>query len=297
MIYIDLIKFPSNDSISKYSLQQEYPYNIFLYNQFEWMNCKDITILYGNNGSGKSTILNLISQSIGAQRKNDIYKNIYYDDNAIPHNPFDDFAKSIKFRMSVDEYDHDVELPTIRKLITSDDIFKKINDRVKYNRKVEHEIEEAREKRIELKYGSQDFRFRGMEDYEQLKSILEARKLSGRKYAAKHSSGKEQMMSNGETALEEFKQLFETGGIYLLDEPENCLSPVFQIELMKIIQDSVRYFDCQFIICTHSPLILSMKNAVIYNLDREPVISEKWNELENVKLYYDFFKSHKDEFE
>ena len=40
-----------------------------------------------------------------------------------------------------------------------------------------------------------------------------------------------------------------------------------------------------------------MKNAVIYNLDREPVISEKWNELENVKLYYDFFKSHKDEFE
>ncbi len=136
-----------------------------------------------------------------------------------------------------------------------------------------------------------------MEDYDKLKSILEARKLSGRKYAAKHSSPKEQMMSNGETALEEFKQMFETGGIYLLDEPENCLSPVFQIELMKIIQDSVRYFDCQFIICTHSPLILSMQNAVIYNLDKEPVISEKWNELENVRLYFDFFKSHKDEFE
>ena len=297
MIYIDLVKFPSIHSISKYSFQQSYPWNIFFYNHFEWMSCKDITILYGNNGSGKSTILNLIGDLINAQRKNEIYKEVLYDDSAVPHNPFDDFVKRIEVRMSVDEYDNDLEMPTIRKLITSDDIFKKINDRAKYNRKVEHEIEEAREERLDLKYNSQDFRFRGMEDYDKLKSILEARKLSGRKYAAKHSSPKEQMMSNGETALEEFKQMFETGGIYLLDEPENCLSPVFQIELMKIIQDSVRYFDCQFIICTHSPLILSMQNAVIYNLDKEPVISEKWNELENVKLYFDFFKSHKDEFE
>ena len=297
MIYIDLIKFPSVHAISDYPFQQEYPWNIFFYHRFEWMNCKDITILYGNNGSGKSTILNLISQSINAQRKNDIYKDIFYDDWGGSHNPFDDFVKTIKIRMAIDEYDQDVEMPTIRQLITSDDIFKKIDDRAKYNRKVEHEIEDAREERLDLKYNSQDFRFRGMEDYEKLKSIIEARKLSGRKYAAKHSSPKKQMMSNGETALEEFKQMFETGGLYLLDEPENCLSPIFQIELMKIIQDSVRYFDCQFIICTHSPLILSMQNAVIYNLDREPVISEKWNELENVKLYYNFFKSHNDEFE
>lgn len=91
------------------------------------------------------------------------------------------------------------------------------------------------------------------------------------------------MLSNGETALSISESAFEVGGIYLLDEPENCLSPIYQIELIKLIQDSVRYFDCQFIICTHSSFILSLENALIYNLDTKPVETNKWEELENVK--------------
>ncbi len=104
------------------------------------------------------------------------------------------------------------------------------------------------------------------------------------------------MLSNGETALSIFENTFELGGIYLLDEPENCLSPFFQIELIKLIQESAKYFDCQFIICTHSPLLLSLKNALIYNLDAKPVVTEKWAELENVKNYFDFFMKHKEDF-
>lgn len=71
---------------------------------------------------------------------------------------------------------------------------------------------------------------------------------------------------------------------------------MFQIELIKLIQDSVKYFDCQFIICTHSPFVLGIDNAMIYNLDKEPVISQKWEELENVRIYFDFFESRKDKF-
>lgn len=86
-------------------------------------------------------------------------------------------------------------------------------------------------------------------------------------------------------------------GVYFLDEPGNCLSPLFQIELIKLIQDATRYFDCQFFICTHSPLLLSLFNTIIYNLDMRPVIRQKWEELENVKIYYEFFKQNKDKFE
>ena len=66
---------------------------------------------------------------------------------------------------------------------------------------------------------------------------------------------------------------------------------------MKIIQDASKYYDCQFIICSHYPFILSLRDAVIYNMDLDPVIPQQWEELENVKIYYEFFKSKKDKFE
>ena len=105
------------------------------------------------------------------------------------------------------------------------------------------------------------------------------------------------MQSNGETALDYFEQAFQNGGIYLLDELKNCLSPIFQLELIKIIQDASRYYNCQFIICSHSPFILGLRDAVIYNMDSRPVIPEEWEKLENVKIYYEFFKSKRDKFE
>lgn len=112
-----------------------------------------------------------------------------------------------------------------------------------------------------------------------------------------HTLKKEQMRSNGESALMFFSKIFEPGGIYLLDEPENCLSSIFQLELINLIQDSAKYFDCQFIICTHSPLILGINSAKVYNMDLVPVKPQNWYELENVRIYYEFFKLHKNEFE
>ena len=104
------------------------------------------------------------------------------------------------------------------------------------------------------------------------------------------------MFSNGQTALLLYEKNFEEGGIYLLDEPENCLSPIYQLKLMEMIIDAVKYFNCQFFICTHSPLILSLDKAVIYNLDIIPVITQKWEELENVKTYFQFFMERKEKF-
>ena len=96
--------------------------------------------------------------------------------------------------------------------------------------------------------------------------------------------------------MDYYQRVFEDKGIFPLDEPENCLSPIFQIELIKIIEEASRYFECQFFICTHSPFILSLNGAIIYNLDLEPVMPRKWEELENVKIYYEFFKMKEDKF-
>jgi len=66
---------------------------------------------------------------------------------------------------------------------------------------------------------------------------------------------------------------------------------------VKLIIECARYCSCQFIISTHSPFLLSIPEAKIYDLDLNPVDVRKWTELENVRLYYEFFKSNQDYFE
>ena len=103
--------------------------------------------------------------------------------------------------------------------------------------------------------------------------------------------------SNGESAFIYFSNKIKENALYLLDEPENSLSSQKQLELQKFLQDSARFFGCQFIIATHSPFLLSMWGAKIYDLDEERADVKKWTELGNVRAYYDFFMEHRREFE
>ena len=103
--------------------------------------------------------------------------------------------------------------------------------------------------------------------------------------------------SNGENAFKMFTDRIEENAVYLLDEPENSLSPARQMELAQYIEDAARFFGCQFIISTHSPFVLSMRGAKIYDLDSDPVDVRRWTELPNVRAYYDFFKRHERAFE
>lgn len=91
--------------------------------------------------------------------------------------------------------------------------------------------------------------------------------------------------------------IFSDNTLYLLDEPENSMSPKMQIELAKILEDYARFFGCQFVIATHSPFLLALNGAKIYNLDSTPVSICDWWELENTRMYYEFFKKHERLFE
>ncbi len=103
--------------------------------------------------------------------------------------------------------------------------------------------------------------------------------------------------SNGEIVMQILEDNIEPDNLYLLDEPEVSLSPQNQVKLAEEINKMARYLSVQFIIATHSPFMLEILNAKIYNLDTVDYKVQKWSELENVRYFYDFFKSRMNEFE
>ena len=96
--------------------------------------------------------------------------------------------------------------------------------------------------------------------------------------------------SNGETAIDYFKERLFPNNLYFLDEPENSMSPILQQELADYICLLAYRLNCQFVLATHSPFMLSMQGARIYDLDSHPsVVKECW-QLENMKVYYKLFE-------
>lgn len=73
--------------------------------------------------------------------------------------------------------------------------------------------------------------------------------------------------SHGESFMSLFQNRFGERAIYLLDEPEAALSPQRQLTFLKLLHDFVEKYDCQFIIATHSPILLGYPNAVIYQFE------------------------------
>ena len=137
---------------------------------------------------------------------------------------------------------------------------------------------------------------KSLEDYEQLKKVYMARTKTQSKYGRNNLMDNVREHSNGESAFLYFSEQIQENGLYLLDEPENSLSPLRQQELAKFLEDSGRFFGCQFIISTHSPFLLSMRGAKVYDMDEETVDVKRWTELEGVRAYFDFFKKHERDF-
>jgi predicted ATPase len=93
--------------------------------------------------------------------------------------------------------------------------------------------------------------------------------------------------SHGQSFLRLFQSRFVPGGLYLLDEPEAPLSPQSQLGLMAMIADMVAQ-DAQFIIATHSPILMAYPGATIVSFDEEPVSVVEYESLESVRLVRDF---------
>lgn len=93
--------------------------------------------------------------------------------------------------------------------------------------------------------------------------------------------------SHGQAFFQLFRSRFVPGGLYLLDEPETPLSPLSQLALLAMLKDLVSQ-DAQFIIATHSPILLALPEARILDFDSQPVRWAAYEELEHVRLTREF---------
>ena len=95
--------------------------------------------------------------------------------------------------------------------------------------------------------------------------------------------------SHGQAFFQLFRSRFVPGGLYLLDEPETPLSPLSQLALLAMLKDMVGE-DGQFIIATHSPILLAMPGAAIFDFDAQPIRRASYDELEHVRLTREFLQ-------
>jgi predicted ATPase len=97
--------------------------------------------------------------------------------------------------------------------------------------------------------------------------------------------------SHGESFMSFFRSRYTLEGIYLLDEPETALSPKLQIEFSSFLHEMGKDGHAQFIIATHSPILMSCPNAVILSFDKPVISPVAFTETEHFLVYRDFFAS------
>ena len=97
--------------------------------------------------------------------------------------------------------------------------------------------------------------------------------------------------SHGQSMMSYFRSRYKIKGIYFLDEPETALSPKSQLELLDVLRENSTAGHAQFIIATHSPILLACENAKIYSFDHTPVKRVEYRETGHYQLYRDFLLS------
>jgi len=97
--------------------------------------------------------------------------------------------------------------------------------------------------------------------------------------------------SHGQSIMAFFKSRYKIKGLYLLDEPETALSPGSQLELLKLLQEMSALGHAQFIIATHSPILLACPGAVIYSFNDTRVKSIPYEDTEYYRIYKTFMEN------
>ena len=219
-----------------------------------------VTILVGDNGSGKSTCLEMIAMELKLHR--------IMQHTGLHQTLEEDLKHALK----------DMEIKVKRNrpkgfMFSSEDFTSYI-----------HYLEnEKREATKELKRVNQEYQHKSMLSQQLAKApfsktIYEINKLYDRNLLTS---------SHGEAYLSFFQSRVHDNEFYVLDEPETPLSIQNQLTLLAIIDEGVKR-GCQFVISTHSPIIMSIPYAKIYELKDSTVQPIRYEEIESVKLMHDF---------
>ena len=254
-----LIKTEKNEDVYPFTVKSIKNLNILDLNN-------DIIILVGGNGSGKSTMLEIIATKL----------NLY--------------------RISEDLNYSDIEFETIKKAVNGFDIqyltkpkgfFFRSEDFITYIKYLDKEKQIAAEelKRIDQEYKGKSALSKGLAKMPYVRTISEIEDM----YQINLNE-----QSHGESYLDFFKSRLRPNSLYLLDEAEMPLSINNQLALMLMIKEAID-MGCQFIIATHSPVLMSYPNSLIYQIDDEGFKTTTYEDIESVSLLKDFL-NNKDRF-
>lgn len=282
MVYLTGFSIPNGGVIDDYDYPTAYPFGIFEHMDIDYFQFRNITILYGGNGSGKSTLLRLIADKCGLKHRTTVDQTEHY----------------WKFLKRCDvSYEDELRqnaLPVGSKIITSEDIMDRILQLRVLNEDIGKKRDQSEQEYWEKKYVPHQLT--SMDEFEEFRMRNRIKKLSKTKFLNANGGVRKREYSNGENVMRYFEEELDFGKVYFLDEPEVSLSTRYQLELAEKILEMGRFSDCQFIIATHSPFILGIEDALIYNLDKYPVDTCRFEKLENMQLYFDFFNKFKDRF-
>ncbi len=221
-----------------------------------------ITLLAGENGCGKSTLLEALAvkMALPAIGRTDAGR----DDSLKPLRPL---AKQMKLSFA--------HRPINRLFLRSEDFF---NFTLALSRERDDMGRELA--RVEEEYA----------DRSMLARELARQPFTGSLQAMRGRYGEDMLgaASHGESFLRLFQQRLVPNGLYLLDEPEAPLSALRQLSLYSILKELSTEGGCQFLIATHSPILLAMEGATVYDLDQCPPAQTQWQELAGVSLLRSF---------
>lgn len=222
-----------------------------------------VTIFVGENGTGKSTLLNGLACVTN--------RNLIGSDDIDDHLDMkagQDLAKTFK---------------ATYKTKTNRGFFLRAEDFISFSRRVRVMIEEAEAelKRIQIDYKDRSDYVKGLASQPHNRTLNDLKQRYG--------DGLD-VRSHGEKFLDFFRSQLHPRGLYILDEPEAPLSPIKQMALIKLILEGVAE-GSQFIISTHSPILMAIPNANILSLENMELVEREFNELEHVQLTKQFLES------
>lgn len=96
-------------------------------------------------------------------------------------------------------------------------------------------------------------------------------------------------MSHGEGILSYFSGRYHVKGLYILDEPEAALSPSSQVKFLELLQQLEAQGHAQFIIATHSPILLAYPGAQIFSFDSSRIEEVRYEDTTHYRIYRQFF--------
>ncbi|MDF2774458.1 MAG: ATPase [Geminicoccaceae bacterium] len=221
-----------------------------------------VTFFVGENGSGKSTLLEGIATAVGLPTIGS-------------HSARDDATLAAQRDLGAR-----LRLAWTRR--THKGFFLRAEDFFGFTKYVARLRGELRERlrEIDVEYADRSAYARGLATGPVAASLAELEDRYGADLDAN---------SHGESFLRLFRSRVVPAGLYLLDEPETPLSPQSQLALMAMLKEMVE--DSQFIIATHSPMLLAFPEAAIYTFDAPPLRRVEYEDLEHVRLTRDFLNA------